>query len=119
MVLVVDDEFLIRWSLKEHLTDAGYKVLEAEDGKGALAHFAAGKEPVKLVLLDLKLPDLDGVEVLKRIKNTEPSCHVVMMSAQGTPEKREAARQAGAHSFVDKPFDYSAMVRKAEEILGK
>lgn len=116
-VLVVDDEFLIRWSLKEHLRDAGYRAVEAIDGKSALEHFRTRRDGIGLVLLDLRLPDMDGVAVLRHIKQADPSCAIVMMSAHGTPEKREEAKAAGACCFIDKPFDYAQMMRRVGEIL--
>src|SRR6185436_19266670 len=68
-ILVVDDEQLIRWSLKDRLTDEGYRVIEAETAESALAR---SEEGVDLVLLDYKLPDGDGLTVLKKIKDRDP-----------------------------------------------
>ncbi|MEW6777985.1 MAG: response regulator [Bdellovibrionota bacterium] len=109
-VLVVDDEGLIRWSLKEHLTQAGFDVVEAENGKSALGHFTGPEEGISAVCLDYRLPDMTGLDVLREIKKHHPDCPVIMMSAHGTPEVVSEACQCGAYHFADKPFDYEQMV---------
>src|SRR5688572_32118553 len=80
-VLVVDDEALIRWSLSERLASAGYEVEEAGDGETAIGYFRQGAPHIDLVVLDLKLPDADGVTLLKQIKRLSPASRVVMMTA--------------------------------------
>ena len=77
-ILVVDDEQLIRWSLSERLTQEGYAVVEAATAKEALA--AAGPQ-VDLVLLDFRLPDSDGLRVLKQIKASDPDIPVILLTA--------------------------------------
>ncbi|MGD8895903.1 MAG: response regulator, partial [Acidobacteriota bacterium] len=80
-VLVVDDEDLIRWSLRARLEEDGYDVDEAPDGRSALERVAGG---VDLVLLDFRLPDIDGLELLRRIKGSQPETVVVLMTAHST-----------------------------------
>jgi DNA-binding NtrC family response regulator len=80
-ILVVDDESLIRWSIKERLTEAGFQVKEAENAADALS---AAREGVDLVLLDYRLPDADGLSVLKRIKETDPDTVVLMLTGHGS-----------------------------------
>jgi len=113
-ILVADDEQLIRWSLRERLERAGFRVLEAENGKQALDHFQEG---VDLVLLDLKLPDADGLLLLKKIKDHSPSQPVILMTAFGTQETVSEALRSGAYRVVDKPFDFDRMVRLVREAL--
>jgi len=108
-VLVVDDEKLIRWSLSQMLADVGHEVIEAEDGLTALDLVA--EESPDVVLLDLRLPGLDGMAVLREIRDKFPGCAVVIISAYGTPEVRTEALELGAVEFVRKPF-------QAEEIEG-
>jgi len=108
VVLVVDDERLIRWSLRERLHAAGYMVLEAETGLEALAVFA--EHPVGLMLLDLSLPELDGLGVLERVKRTCPACPVIVMTAYDSPGSAERATALGAAHFMTKPFDFDRMI---------
>lgn len=115
-ILVVDDELLIRWALREHLEDAGFRVLEAVDGHSALRHFEE-RSDIDAVILDLRLPDMDGIEILRRIKATCPKCQVIMMTAHGMPETANEAILLGARDFVDKPFDYGEMVERVEKVL--
>ncbi len=115
VILVVDDESLIRWSLREKLAAAGYAVLEAESGPDALD--VVSKESVSLVLLDLSLPGLNGLGVLERVKKDRPSCPVILMTAYDSPGSVEKAAALGAAHFVTKPFDFDRMVRLVGEEL--
>ena len=107
-ILVVDDEGLIRWSLKERLTAAGYEVVEAETGLEALDAFAAGTPA--LVLLDLALPELDGIGVLQSVRRMDAACPVIVMSAYDSPGSSAQALALGAAHFLPKPFDFDAVV---------
>ncbi|MGM0575342.1 MAG: response regulator [Myxococcota bacterium] len=115
-VLVVDDEQLILWSLAECLGDAGFEVRQADCGAGAREQFGDG---LSLVFLDLRLPDTDGVSLLREFRAASPNLPVVLMTAHHTPEVVEAAREAGVVQIVDKPFDVTAMVALAQEIVRK
>ena len=116
-VLVVDDEALIRWSLNERLSSAGYEVHEAGDGAAALNYFRDGAPRIDLVVLDLKLPDADGVDLLKKIKRLSPTCRVILMTAFGTPDKLVDARDNGAYDVVSKPFNLDKMLQAVERAL--
>ena len=114
-ILVVDDEQLIRWSLAERLRADGYEVVEAPTGREALEHVADG---VDLVLLDYKLPDVDGVTVLRQIKEHDPDILVILLTAYATIETAVEAMKIGAYHFANKPFnldDISLTVAKALE----
>ena len=113
-ILVVDDEPLIRWALNERLSSAGYHVDQAEDGVSALAYFRTGEPPIDLVLLDLKLPDADGVTLLKMIKRRSPLCRVILMTAFGTTEMLQDARNSGVETVLAKPFDLELAVKAVE-----
>ena len=116
-LLIVDDEPLIRWSLGERLSGIGYEVVEAPDGAHALEQFSDSESPVDLVLLDLRLPDTDGVTVLDKIKRLRPECRVILMTAFGTPERTSEALKRGAYRVVGKPFNLDEMVRLVAEAL--
>jgi two-component system, NtrC family, response regulator AtoC len=113
-ILVVDDETLIRWALNERLSSLGYHVDEAGDGASTLAYFRDGAPPIDLVLLDLKLPDADGVTLLKKIKHHSPTCRVILMTAFGTAETLQDARDNGVDEVLAKPFDLDLMVQAVE-----
>jgi two-component system, NtrC family, response regulator AtoC len=114
-ILVVDDEQLIRWSLAERLRADGYEVVEAATGAQALERVADG---VDLVLLDYKLPDIDGVTVLRKIKEDDPDILAILLTAFATIETAVEAMKIGAYHFANKPFnldDISLTVAKALE----
>ena len=113
-VLVVDDESLIRWSIKERLTAAGLKVKEADTASGALA---AARDGVDLVLLDYRLPDADGLSVLKRIKETDPDTVVLMLTGHGSVGVAVEAMKEGAFHYLAKPFDLDELTVLVEKGL--
>jgi two-component system response regulator AtoC len=114
-VLVVDDEQLIRWSVTERLNAEGYRVVEAETAAGALARHDEG---VDLVLLDYRLPDGDGLSVLKRIKERDPDTLVILLTAYASVDAAVDAMKHGAYHFANKPFnldEIALLVAKALE----
>ena len=114
-ILVVDDEALIRWSLSERLQSEGYEVLEAETGKAALEKLPEG---VDLVLLDYRLPDTDGVAVLRKIKEFDQDVLVILLTAYASVETAVEAMKLGAYHFANKPFnldDVTATIERALE----
>jgi len=104
-VLVIDDESLIRWSLAQTLFDHGYSVMEAGDGKQALAVLRNPPEPVEVIMLDYRLPDTNGLQLLTAIRGISPDSRVVMMTAYGTAEVVAEAMRLGAVCVVTKPIE--------------
>lgn len=100
--MVVDDEALIRWSLGERMRAEGHDVLEAGTGEKAIEH---ARDGVDLVLLDYKLPDMDDVTVLRRIKELDPDALVILLTAYASVETAVEAMKEGAFHFANKPFD--------------
>ena len=102
-ILVVDDDENLRWVLQTQLEDMGYVVSTASDGNQAIA--AVEKEPPALVLTDLKMPGLSGMELLDRLHSEYPEVPVVIMTAFGTIQSAVQAMRAGAYDYLTKPID--------------
>ncbi len=116
-ILVVDDEEMIRWSFNQALTDAGYVVDVAETGEEALDKFR--RRRFDLVILDIKLPGIDGVEVLRQIREIDKSALVIMITAHGGVESAVQCMKLGAFHYVQKPFDIEEvklLVKQALEL---
>ena len=113
-ILVVDDEALIRWSLTERLSSEGYDVLEAETGQGALEKLPEG---VDLVLLDYRLPDTDGVSVLRKIKEFDQDGLVILLTAYASVETAVEAMKLGAFHFANKPVNLDEVVATVDRAL--
>lgn len=117
-VLVVEDEDLHRWALRERLADGGHRVLEAGTGREAIAVFedpTTGR--IGFVLLDLRLPDMDGLQVLAHVKTNDRACAVVVMTASPPPDLVRACRELGALSVLDKPFPLDDVLTIADSVL--
>ena len=111
-ILVVDDEKLIRWSLMKNLTDAGYEVLEAADGQQALE--LLDQEGADRMLLDVRMPKKDGLEVLAHMVEHSSEIPIILMTAFGTIDSAVEAMQAGAFDYVTKPFKRDALLVSLE-----
>src|SRR5262245_53352028 len=113
-VLVVDDEQLIRWSLVNRLSDEGYRVLEAENAAEALKR---SREGVDLVLLDFRLPDSDGLTVLKQLKENDPDILVILLTAYSSIDTAVEAMKQGAYHYANKPFNIDEIVLLVDKAL--
>src|SRR5256885_5328421 len=113
-ILVVDDEQLIRWSLTERLKQENYRVVEAATAGAALERHAEG---VDLVLLDYKLPDGDGLSVLKQIKEADADTLVILLTAHSSVDMAVEAMKRGAYHYANKPFNLDEIVMIVEKAL--
>ena len=114
-VLVVDDEQLVRESLRDWLTESGYEVFTAENGSQALELIE--KERVGIVLADLVMPGMDGIELMKRAKETHPNVAVIIITAYGSITTAIAAMKEGAYDYIEKPFCPERMELLVEKLV--
>jgi UDP-3-O-[3-hydroxymyristoyl] N-acetylglucosamine deacetylase len=116
-VLVVDDEERIRSSLCGILGDEGFRVVATGEAQRVLDLIA--QEKPEVVLLDVWMPELDGIELLKRIKQGSPDTHVIMISGHANIQNAVAATRLGAADFIEKPFSVSGLLSSLEQVLGR
>jgi DNA-binding NtrC family response regulator len=105
--MIVDDERLVRWSLRQKCEEWGYHVIEADSGEPALK--LAQHESPDLVLLDVRMPDLTGIEVLDQLKKSGDARAVIMITADPQLDDVKAALKLGAYDFVGKPVDFDEL----------
>jgi len=114
-LLVADDDPAVRESLERTLKREGYRVVVASDGQAGLEQLKAGG--VDLVLADLKMPGLSGLELLKATKTVAPDVDVIMLTAFGTVEEAVQAMKDGAYDFLTKPFQRAQLIRLIRKAL--
>ncbi|UCG78275.1 MAG: sigma-54-dependent Fis family transcriptional regulator [Nitrospirota bacterium] len=117
-VLIIDDEKLLRWSLNQNLTNAGYSIIEAADGTEGIKRF--NDESPDIVLLDIHLPDISGINVLEKIKSMTSQAIVIMITAYGDIQTAVKTIKLGAYDFVEKPFNMeklNILLEKATETI--
>ncbi|HAD03916.1 MAG: Fis family transcriptional regulator [Desulfuromonadales bacterium GWD2_61_12] len=115
-ILVVDDEHLIRWSLEQNLKKQGYEVISAGTGEDALR--LVRDESPDLILLDIQLPGINGLQVLEKVKELEEEVIVIMVTALGVLETAVKAMRMGAYDYINKPFnldELAIIIKKALE----
>jgi DNA-binding response OmpR family regulator len=111
-ILVVEDEPVLREGLVDLLETAGYLVQSAADGEAGLAR---GSEPdVDVVLLDVMLPGIDGLEVCKRLRELRPGLPILMLTARGSEDEKVRGLEAGADDYVTKPFGTRELLARIE-----
>lgn len=115
-ILVVDDESRMRKLIKDFLIQKNFNVLEAEDGEKALEVFAVEKEKIKLILLDVMMPKLDGWSVLRQIRQ-ESKVPIVMLTARGEEQDELFGFELGVDEYISKPFSPKILVARVEALL--
>ena len=116
-VLVIDDEKNIRTTLQQVLESAGYEVATAVNGEDGLSKLS--KSRFDMVLLDMKLPGMDGIDVLRRMRETNYETPVAIITAYGTIENAVEAMKLGAVDYLRKPFSGSEIKELVERILAR
>lgn len=114
-ILVVDDEEAIRTSLRSILEDEGYHVTVASSGAEALKIY--GTDPPDLMLLDIWMPEMDGLETLRRVKELVPASQVMMMSGHGSIETAVKAIKLGAYDYIEKPLSLESVTLRVKHAL--
>jgi two-component system response regulator AtoC len=102
-ILIVDDDEVMQQTLSDVLRKRGYEIFSVSSGNGALP--VIKKNIIDLVLLDMKLPDVDGLEVLKKIKELDTEILVIMMTAYSDVQTAVSAMKSGAYHYINKPFE--------------
>ena len=116
-ILICDDAAFMRMMIKDILSKNGYNVAgEAENGAKAVEKYAEVKPD--LVLMDITMPEMDGIQALKKIKESDPAALVIMCSAMGQQAMVIEAIQSGARDFIVKPFQADRVIEAAKKVVG-
>jgi DNA-binding NtrC family response regulator len=116
-ILVIDDEPIIRISCERTLAPEGYEVRTASGGREGLTFLE--QENFGLVILDLKMPDIDGIEVLNAIREKWPETKVIMISGYSTVDTAVQALRQGAFNFIEKPFTPDTLISAVKETFDR
>jgi two-component system, NtrC family, response regulator AtoC len=108
-ILIIDDEWLVRWALATSLTPYGCVVVGREDASSGTRALTESSDAFDVILLDCKLPDSQGLNLLATLKRLAPTSRVMMMSAHMSRDEVDEALRLGASAFVPKPFDLDAV----------
>ena len=116
-ILIVDDAAFMRMMIKDILTKNGYEIAtEAENGQKAVEKYAETKPD--LVLMDITMPEMDGIQALKKIKELDGGANVIMCSAMGQQAMVIEAIQSGAKDFIVKPFQAERVLEAVKKVVG-
>jgi len=117
LVMIIDDDDLFRESLSHNLDDVGYRVIDFTDGATALEHLIGGAPPPDLILLDWKMPQMNGIEVLKALRQRQYDAPVIFLTVLGDQIYEEAALAGGAVDFIEKSRSFTIIRRRIELVL--
>ena len=118
-ILIVDDSETVRQVLQLALGNAGYKVVEAEDGFDALAKLSVAQ--IDMLITDLNMPNMDGLELIKKVREegNQRFTPIVMLTTESSEEKKKAGREAGASGWIVKPFKPEQLLKVVKMVLGE
>ena len=118
-VLIVDDEETLTWSMSKSLSKDKdkYEVIIANNGREALGYL--GKDSIDLVITDIRMPDINGLDLLVKIKKEYPQTKVIIMTAYGSSDVQKEANQRGSLYYVEKPFEISDIRKIIIDLIGK
>ena len=117
-IMLVDDAAFMRMMIKKALSSSGYNdFIEAQDGAEAVKKYS--EEKPDMVIMDITMTNMDGLQALKKIRGDDPNAKVVMCTAMGQESMVVDAIKSGARDFVVKPFDAQRIVKTVNDILGK
>ena len=116
-ILIADDEDSLRWVLEKGFRGAGYQVTAVKDGTAALREVEGG--PFDLILLDVRMPGIDGLSLLKQVRANPDTAGTpfIMITAESKTENVIAAKQAGANNYIIKPFNAETLKHKIEAVF--
>jgi len=117
-ILVVDDNAVLRRLLTTVLKLRGFEVLTAENGEVALDMLSNGASGVSMMIVDVRMPRLDGIGVLKAVKQQHAEIPVVMLTIPDEADRADEARQLGAEDFLIKPVDPGSLMAVVERVIG-
>ncbi len=118
-ILIVDDSETVRQVLQLALGNAGYQVIEAEDGFDALEKLSEAQ--VDMLITDLNMPNMDGLELIKKVRagGQHRFTPIVMLTTESSEEKKKAGREAGASGWIVKPFKPEQLLKVVKLVLGE
>ena len=114
-ILIVDDSLMVRQQVSRALSDAGFGVLEATDGADGLRKLAAAPE-TSLIVLDVNMPNMNGIEMLESLRATDSRIPVVMLTTEGQPQLMQKAKSLGAKGWIIKPFKPEMLVAAVHKL---
>lgn len=121
-ILVVDDDLGILNALRAGLSSFGYQVVVAEGGRQALKIIATSNdvaEPVDLIVSDLKMPDMNGLELIRSVRKERPGLASILMTAFGSTDVRKEAMGLGSCEYIEKPFTPQSLLEKIKRLKGR
>lgn len=114
-VMIVEDDASTRRLYRFLLANSGYVVVEAEDGQAALEKFTT--RPCDVVITDMNMPRMSGMDLVRALRENYPTVHVIMITAFGTPDIEKQAWRAGVNDYLTKPFDFEELERRVQQFF--